>query len=84
MEQVINFMKPNEAFIKKFVDGMGVEGVKLFKCFDCDYDLAICLVRMIYEGGDHAFDKAYDMVFYDGAFNEMCDALMVEVDKQIA
>lgn len=84
MENVIEFMIPNEAVIEKFINGMGVEGKKLADCFECDYDLAMCLVRMIYEGGDHEFHEAYDILFYVGAYNVMIDALMAEVDGQLA
>lgn len=77
----LNYMMPNKAVIKKFVDDMGDYGAKMMACFDNDYDMGMCLVRMIYENGEHEFGKAYDMVFYVGAFDEMINALMVEVDE---
>ena len=79
----LNYMMPNKAVIKKMIEDMGEYGEKMVACFDNDYDMAMCMVRLIYEAGEHSYDKAYDMVFYVGAFDEMINALMVEVDGQL-
>ena len=77
----IPYMMPNNEVLVKVINDMGSHGRVIKEMYNNNYDVAMFFVYSMHESMGIEYNVAYDYMFYQGAYNDLVEALMVEVDN---